>query len=264
MVGLYRPVLLRAGVAALVLVPFCTEARTFTGAGPIEWSLAALVLAVFISAVQTLVDSCAAARGGRSPSAVRSVSVVSTGQPSMEVPVAGLLSALPSGKVFDDLVRRALTHLGDPTKLSLSPLLQLSLITTAIQDQGLEDSRLQRVAILKALLTDMVDGLRPQQRADSCISAGHRFYNCLYYPYVRGITRRSAPAVVRQLRERREQEGGPRSEQERVVEWLLQVNEDTYYKWQRRASDTIALILRERENLPSGAALHYGIRAATA
>ena len=97
-----------------------------------------------------------------------------------------------------------------------------------------------------------MDSLRPQQRADGCAGTAHRFYNCLYYPYVRGITRRNAPAVVRQLRERREREGGPRTEEERVVEWLLQVNEDTYYKWQRRASDTIALILRERESLSTG------------
>lgn len=38
-----------------------------------------------------------------------------------------------------------------------------------------------------------------------------------------------------------------RAEQERVLTWLLQVDLDTYYKWQRRGSNTIALILRERE-----------------
>jgi hypothetical protein len=97
-----------------------------------------------------------------------------------------------------------------------------------------------------------MQSLRPQQRSDGCAGAAHRFYNCLYYPYVRGITRRGAPATLRRLRERRERAGGPRTEEERVIEWLLQVNEDTYYKWQRRASDTIALILRERENVVAG------------
>ena len=81
---------------------------------------------------------------------------------------------------------------------------------------------------------------------------------------MRGVTRRRAPAEVRALRERREREGGPRSEQERVVEWLLQVDEDTYYKWQRRASDTIALTLREREAVACGCVLTGALRAGVA
>jgi len=40
---------------------------------------------------------------------------------------------------------------------------------------------------------------------------------------------------------------------ERVVDWLIQVDEDTFYKWQRRGSDTIAAALRERERAAGGA-----------
>ncbi|MDB5075225.1 MAG: hypothetical protein JWO42_1404, partial [Chloroflexi bacterium] len=40
---------------------------------------------------------------------------------------------------------------------------------------------------------------------------------------------------------------------ERVVHWLMQVDEDTFYKWQRRGSDAIAGALREREAAAGGA-----------
>jgi hypothetical protein len=82
--------------------------------------------------------------------------------------------------------------------------------------------------------------------------------------HVRGITRRTAPTVGRQLHERREREGGPRTEDRRVVEWLLQVNEDTYYKRQRRAPDAIALTLCERENLPAVVASTHAVHLAMA
>jgi hypothetical protein len=255
-------------MAALVLVPFCIVARTFSGTTPLEQSLCALTLAVVVSTMQMLVESSIAARAGPTVHTEFAVSTghaaqLGVGQAPLAAVVAPLLPEPATHKAFDDMVRRALTHLCDPTKLSLSPLLQLSLITITLQEQGLEDTRLQRVAVLKTLLTDLVNSLRPQQRSDGCTSAAHRFYNCLYYPYVRGITRRTAPSVLRHLREQREREGGPRTEQERVIEWLLQANEDTYYKWQRRASDTIALILRERESFVGGVVSHdsYAIPA---
>ena len=43
-----------------------------------------------------------------------------------------------------------------------------------------------------------------------------------------------------------------RSDLEQVVDWLVQANEDTFYKWQRRGSDTIAAALRERETAAGG------------
>jgi hypothetical protein len=74
----------------------------------------------------------------------------------------------------------------------------------------------------------------------------------LYFPYVRGISRRRAPTIKRQLQERRQRDGGQPTDAERVVHWLLQVDEDTFYKWQRRGSDTIAAALREREATAGG------------
>jgi hypothetical protein len=62
-----------------------------------------------------------------------------------------------------------------------------------------------------------------------------------------------APTVLRQLAERRKHEGSPRGDLEQVLDWLVQVDEDTFYKWQRRGSDTIAAALREREAALGGA-----------
>jgi len=165
---------------------------------------------------------------------------------------AGPHPDLATRKAFDDAVRRALTHLSDPTKLATTPLLNLVVVGRGVADQGLEDNRLNRAAVLKEVLLELLDGLRPGDGSGSVTGDAWRFYNCLYYPYVRGIGRRRAPTVLRQLTERRKRDGGSRGDLERVLEWLLQVDEDTFYKWQRRGSDTIAAALREREQAAGG------------
>jgi len=73
-----------------------------------------------------------------------------------------------------------------------------------------------------------------------------RFYNVLYYPYVRELSRKSALAEARRLSEARRRNGQrDPGELEQVLAWLADVDEDTFYKWQRRASDMIAAILWE-------------------
>src|SRR6185312_2515438 len=134
-----------------------------------------------------------------------------------------------------------------PTKLATSPLLNLQVVARGIQEQNLEENRLNRAAVLKEMLIDLLTALRPTGGAGGVTGEASRYYNCLYFPYVRGIGRRRAPAVLRQLQERRGREGGAPTDTERVVNWLLQVDEDTFYKWQRRGSDTVAAALRERE-----------------
>jgi hypothetical protein len=166
---------------------------------------------------------------------------------ALAAPPAGPSPELATRKQFDDAVRRALTHLSDPTKLATSPLLNLRSVARAIEDDTLEDNRLNRAAALKETLLDLLDGLKPAGSVGGPTADAARFYNCLYYPYVLGISRRRAPTIQRQLRERRQRDGGHRSDTERIVDWLLQLDEDTFYKWQRRGSDTIAAALRERE-----------------
>ena len=166
---------------------------------------------------------------------------------------AGVSPELATRKQFDNAVRRALTHLPDPTKLATTPLLNLQTVARGVAEGGQEDNRLNRAAVLKEILLELLDGLRPNDTAGGIAGDAYRFYNCLYFPYVRGIGRRRAPTVQRQLQERRRRDGTARSDVERVVDWLIQVDEDTFYKWQRRGSDTIAASLRERERAAGGA-----------
>ena len=146
---LYHPLLPRVGVAALVLVPCCALARPFTGAATTEQCLATLVLVLVMGSVQTLVDRSIAARTGPVVLAGHAIAEGCEALAGSADPVATLLPDAATGKAFADTVRRALPHLCDPTKLSRSPLLQLSLITVALQEEGLEDTRLQRVTVLR-------------------------------------------------------------------------------------------------------------------
>ncbi|MBC8164066.1 MAG: hypothetical protein H7Z42_22890 [Roseiflexaceae bacterium] len=51
----------------------------------------------------------------------------------------------------------------------------------------------------------------------------------------------AARAEARRLREQRLREGQRNpGDLEQVLSWLADVDEDTFYKWQRRASDAIA------------------------
>lgn len=250
---------LRVAVLVSVLLPYLTLVRPFIGAGALQQDLTDILLALVISIAQSLLDRQFAAqrRGTPIPAMISAIHEVRPVAQHIIPPAQAFRSTPPfpvpaTCKAFDNAVRRAITHFCDPTKLALSPLLQLSLVTAGLHDQGLEDTRFQRVAILKALLTDLVNGLKPRCGTGGPTSAACRFYNCLHYPYVRGITRRRAPTVLRDLREHRERTGGPCGAQEQVLTWLLQVDEDTYYKWQRRASDAIARVLREREQLLGG------------
>lgn len=173
---------------------------------------------------------------------------------ALAAPPAGPHPDLATCKAFDDAVRRALTHISDPTKLATTPLLNLQIVAKGVSEQGIEDNRLTRAAVLKDILLELLDGLRPQDGSGGKVTGdAWRYYNCLYYPYLRGLGRRRAPTALRALAERRRREGGPRTELEQALEWLLQVDEDTFYKWQRRGSDTIAAALREREERVGGA-----------
>ena len=171
---------------------------------------------------------------------------------ALATPPVGPSPDLATCKQFDDAVRRALTHLSDPTRLATSPLLNLATIARSVQDHALEDNRLNRAAMLAESLRDFVEALKPADDRRSVVAEAARFYNCLYYPYVRGIGRRRWATVLRQLQERRRADGGPETDLERVVVWLQRLDEATFHKWQRRASDTIAAALRENEREAGG------------
>lgn len=156
---------------------------------------------------------------------------------------------LSGGKVFKDSVRKAITGLKSPPQLAKSPLLTLKLVDQRLQESGLSDNRLNRAAALREILIAQIEALRPHDDASGPTGEAWRFYNVLYYPYIQAVSRKGALAESRRLRESRRRQGQAQPEElEQVLSWLADVDEDTFYKWQRRASDTIALILWE-ENL---------------
>ncbi|HEY8287139.1 MAG TPA: hypothetical protein VIJ28_22340, partial [Chloroflexota bacterium] len=199
-----HPVVRRACIPALTLMSWCTVARVLAPEGMLPQYLTALALALGMSGVWTLLERHVAARHGTVVATEPSSAEGYAAHPALTLPDIKPPPEPGTGKAFDDAVRRAITHLSDPTRLAVSPLLRLSSVTACLHEQGLDDTPLQRVAILKAVLIDLINGLRPERWTEGYTSAAHRFYNCLYYPYVLGITRRCAPAVVRDLRERRE------------------------------------------------------------
>ena len=245
---------------SLLLLSAVTIVRLF-GADRLQpWPLALLTMGL-VCVLRTLLDAWPARNGSGSRERRAAAGPCATCRPTVPATIAPHLA---TGKAFDDAVRRALTHVGDPTRLAASPLLDLFLVTRALHDQGLEDTRLNRAAVLKPVLVSLIKKLRPRQQDGDRTDTAWRYYNCLYYPYVRGFARRRVPTVLRALTERRSREGGPRSDLERVLEWLLQVDEDTYYKWQRRGSNTIAGALRECERAAGGAVPEDGVRAPAA
>ena len=153
-------------------------------------------------------------------------------------------------KAFQAEIRKALTGLKSPPRLAMSPLLGLALVEHRVAAAGLEDNRLNRAAALRELLIERIEGLRPTAAdaggAEHHVGEAWRFYNVLYYPYVRELSRKAALAEARRLSDERRRNGqrGP-GDLEQVLSWLADVDEDTFYKWQRRASDTIAAILWE-------------------
>jgi hypothetical protein len=153
---------------------------------------------------------------------------------------------LTDQKRFKDAVRRAISGLKSPPRLAQSPLLALPIVAQRVQQANLPDNRLNRVAALRELLIEQIDGLRPSDDDSSTVGDSWRFYNVLYYPYVRELSRKAALAEARRLAEERRRNGQREaSDFEQVLNWLADVDEDTFYKWQRRASDTIASIIWE-------------------
>jgi hypothetical protein len=179
-----------------------------------------------------------------------------------EEPAAELATPdLPDGaeltyKAFQNHVRKALTGLKSPPQLAKSPLLSLSLVERRVAQVGQGDNRLNRAAVLRELLLEQIEGLRPAASDDTPHHVGEawRFYNVLYYPYVRELSRKGALAEARRLADERRRNGQRAAgELEQVLSWLADVDEDTFYKWQRRASDTIATILWEEQQRQSSA-----------
>lgn len=172
----------------------------------------------------------------RSQSREFAIALASTPTPN---PAPLIVDAKPD-KVWNDAVRRAISGLKNPVQLAQNPLLSSSLVSTIVQSKALEDNRLNRSAITRELLLQAIEQLRPD--ASQALGSGDawRWYNVLYLPYVREINRKTAIDWLRRGL------SDPLVDAS-VLSWLADIDEDTFYKWQRRASDLIAAQLWEQQ-----------------
>lgn len=135
---------------------------------------------------------------------------------------------------FARLTRRALSDLGDMQRLSASPLINLPLIDTRLNDAS---NTLERAAELRALLTESIERLKPRGDDDFGTTDEWRYYNALYYPYVIGLKPYS----------RRDVHNGLTPDAQDALDWLrTYIPERTLYNWQNAAAKLVAQDLRER------------------
>ncbi len=136
---------------------------------------------------------------------------------------------------FTRLTRRALAHLADLEHLAASPLIHLPLIDARLRQTHQPDSTLTRATLLKQLLTESIEHLKPPQ-GTSGISDEWRYYNALYFPYVLGLKPYSRRYDYHDLD----------TPARAALDWLqTSVPERTLYNWQNKAAELIARELRE-------------------
>jgi hypothetical protein len=156
----------------------------------------------------------------------------------------GLDMMLLDEREFTRLTRRALAHLGDLEHLAASPLIHLPLIATRLQHANQPDSTLTRATLLKQLLTESIEHLKPPH-GTSGTSDEWRYYNALYFPYVLGLKPYS----------RRYDYADLDAAAQTALDWLqTNVPERTLYNWQNKAAELIAQELRELA--ANGSAFH--------
>lgn len=143
---------------------------------------------------------------------------------------------------FARLTRRALSHFGNLPKLAASPLTRLVLVETRLQEEGREDSTLERAAVLKLILAESIQRLAPvDEPGEMFVSTDEwRHFNALYYPYVVGLRPFSRRAAHDDL--------SP-AEKQALTWFRTSVPERTLYNWQRAAALLVARDLRERGRL---------------
>lgn len=136
---------------------------------------------------------------------------------------------------FTRLTRRALSHYGDLGNLVSNPLVDLPVITTRLARRGAADAPIERATELKTLLAQCIAQLRPTTDDEFGTSEEWRYYNALYFYYVRGIR----PYSVRTKRA----DLDPVCR--RALSWFAdQVPQRTLHNWQTAGARLIARELR--------------------
>ena len=138
--------------------------------------------------------------------------------------------ALRDKEQFDRLTRRALSNLGDLSKLAASPLMNLPTLEGT--------NPLERAHALKSLLVQSIQKLKPQSSAAFGTTEEWRYYNSLHFPYVRGLKPYLRHAGYDSL--------DPDSRA--ALDWFqTSVPERTLHNWQNTAAKLIAEELRRSQ-----------------
>ena len=138
---------------------------------------------------------------------------------------------------FTRLTRRALSHFGDLARLASNPLTYLPLVDNRLKKRGAKDDALGRAIELKALLSESITRLKPQQKGDFGVSDEWRYYNALYFPYIVGIKPYS--------RSVQKEHFDPIAQ--KALEWFrTAIPERTLHNWQNSATKLVAQDLREQ------------------
>jgi hypothetical protein len=189
--------------------------------------LASVLIAVFGSALEARLDELAFShiqpvREARARLVTESA-VLSRKDPQID------LSAL-NEEERSRLTRRALSHFGNLTRLASSPLTQLPAIERRLKGRGVSDTTLERAAELKSLLTEAILKLKPQNGKEFDTTDEWRFYNALFFPYVKGLRPYS-----------RSQEKSLAAFEKEAVDWFQAfVPERTLHNWQNAGAKLIA------------------------
>ncbi len=135
------------------------------------------------------------------------------------------------------LTRRALSHFGDLTRLASSPLTQLPAIERRLPARQAADTTLERAVELKSLLIESIMKLKPQNGKEFDTTDEWRFYNALFFPYVKGLRPYS-----------RSQEKDLTSFEKEAIDWFQAfVPERTLHNWQNAGARLIANELWEKD-----------------
>jgi hypothetical protein len=189
--------------------------------------LASILIAVFGNSLETRLDGFAfphtqSVRETRARLITESA-ILSRKDPQIDLPAL-------SEEERSRLTRRALSHFGNLTRLASSPLTQLPAIERRLKARSAPDTTLERAAELKSLLIESILKLKPQNGKAFDTTDEWRFYNALFFPYVKGLRPYS-----------RSQEKSLADFEKEAVDWFqVFVPERTLHNWQNAGARLIA------------------------
>jgi hypothetical protein len=128
-------------------------------------------------------------------------------------------------------------------RLAAHPFTQLPTVETHLNQRGESDNTLNRANILRTILIESIQRLKPTSEDGFGSTDEWRFYNALHFPYVVGL----------KPYRRYTNSDGLLPDETAALDWFrTQVPERTLYNWQKAAANLVAQDLREQSELEGG------------